>query len=238
MTDIKTAVIIQARMSSTRLPGKSLQLIGEKPLIYYVIQRLKSLNIPIIICTSTHDSDNDLVEYLQAQEILVYRGSLFNVLERYISAAEYYNIKNIIRITGDNPLVDIKALEMALPMLKDYSYIDAIYPNGWIKGTGFELVKLSELKNINSHEPLHKEHVTLALREDISKKPYYKKLAIPSYQRSYNNIVLTCDYPQDLQTLQYVFEHFNYNTNIRIEEIIDLFRRHPAPFLKNLHYHQ
>ena len=238
MSDFSTAIIVQARMSSARLPGKSLQLIGDKPLIYYVIQRLKLVKIPLIVCTSDDKSDDKLYEYLGKLDVAVYRGSLTDVLKRYIMTAKFYNVKNIIRVTGDNPLVDIEALKGALILFKEFTYVDAIYPNGWIKGSGFELVKLKELESINSKKSDHKEHVTLALREYIDRNLKYKSLAMPTYQNGYKEIVLTCDYPEDLQTLQYIFKYFDYRVNVSIEDIIKLYETDPVPFKRNYNLHK
>ncbi|HET7361377.1 MAG TPA: hypothetical protein VFI78_05530, partial [Salinimicrobium sp.] len=115
----RIGILVQARMSSSRLPGKSLRLIGENPLIWYVVQRMRLLNLPVIVCTSVHPSDDVLCDYLKTQDIPFYRGSLENVLQRYIQAAEKFGIEHIVRVTGDNPLVDIELLEKSLHFFKN-----------------------------------------------------------------------------------------------------------------------
>jgi len=232
------SIIIQARMSSTRLPGKSLKLIGGKPLIFYVIERLRVLSLPIIVATSIDKSDDILVEYLKSlEDVLIYRGSLNNVLVRYINAADTFNVQEIIRITADNPFVDIEILKRCLTSFNDYDYIDGIYNDGLIKGSGFELVRLKELKAIESRNPYHLEHVTAALRENSSKNLKYKKVQVPSYHEFIDNIVLTCDYAEDLELLTLIFETFNYNCTITIHKIIELYRKKPELFLRNALLH-
>src|SRR5690554_2963193 len=133
----KRAVIVQARMSSSRFPGKSLELIGDKPLLYYVVKRLEITGLPVIVATSSDTSDDVLADYLQGQNINVFRGSLLNVLNRYIATAETFEIEEIIRVTADNPLVDIVYLKKALSLFEKFEYVDGIYQEGLIKGTGF-----------------------------------------------------------------------------------------------------
>lgn len=233
------AIIIQARMSSARLPGKSLKLIGNNPLIFYVIERLRVLNLPIIVATSSDKSDDILVEYLKRLEgILIFRGSLKNVLTRYINAADKFNIREIIRITADNPFVDIEVLKRSLIFFDTYDYIDGIYDDGLIKGSGFELVRLKELKSIESQDPYHLEHVTAALRQNSSKNLRYMKLEVPYYHEFIDKIVLTCDYTEDLELLRLLFETFNYSLSITIPEIIGLYRKNPELFSRNALLHQ
>lgn len=227
------AIIVQARMSSSRFPGKSLALIGDKPLIYYVVKRLELLGIPVIVATSCETSDDPLAKYLKSQEIKIFRGSLNNVLDRYIGAAEEFNVDKIVRITADNPLVDIVALKKALLLFQRYDYVDGIYSNGFIKGTGFELVNLAELRSIKTQELYYLEHVTTLLRERIPQNPNYLKLPAPYYHQNINKIILTCDYKEDLELLKIIFKIYNYGLSITIPEIIDLYIKNPEIFSIN-----
>jgi len=230
----KRAIIIQARMSSKRLPGKCLKLIGKHPLIYYVIEHLRVLNLPIIIATSSDSSDDILVEYLHyLKDVLVYRGSLNNVLERYVGAAEAFNVEQIIRITADNPFVDVKALLENSEFFEEYQYLDGIYENGWIKGSGFEFVTTKALKEIATTRKDYLEHVTLALREQIDVNPTYTKIALPAHQIDNKDLRLTCDYTEDLEVITNILEYHNYSPNIKITEIIKLSQIKPELFFAN-----
>ena len=233
----RCAVIIQARMSSSRLPGKSLLKIGGHPLIHYVIKRCESIKLPVIVAISEDSSDDSLADFLKSYEIETYRGDLNNVLARYISAAEFYGIENIIRITGDNPLIDLKALQDALPLFEKYSYVDAIYENGFTKGTGFELVKLDELKKVHSLNTFHTEHVTTFLREKMP-HPLYFKLSPPAYQKEFvDRMVLTCDYKEDFEVLKNVLAAFDYNPLVPLSSVFQLYNNNPQLFNKNIGLH-
>lgn len=216
----KTGIIVQARMSSSRLPGKSLIKIGPHPLIWYVVRRLQLLELPVIVCTSVAKSDDDLAHFLIKENISVYRGDLQNVLKRYINAAEAHNISQIVRITGDNPLVDIEYLFKSLNLFKNYSYVDGIYEGGLIKGSGFELVTIEELKGITSQENDHLEHVTAWLRDNLNKSSSRIELKPTLINKFKNEIYLTCDYKEDLILLRKIFKNFGYRVDISLEEIL------------------
>ena len=90
MEIIEALVIVQARMSSTRLPGKVLELVNGMPVIYWQIERIKksSMNLRIVVATSNDASDDQLVNFLISKNIEVFRGSLDNVYSRFIEVAK------------------------------------------------------------------------------------------------------------------------------------------------------
>lgn len=232
------AIVVQARMSSSRLPGKSLAPIGEKPLLYYVVKHLQHSQFPVIVATSDHKSDDILVDFLKIENFRFFRGDLHNVYKRYLDCAEAYGLEAVIRVTGDNPFVDLLALQENEHLLNNYDYLDGIYPNGWIKGSGFEFFKLKAFQGIDVHSESHKEHVTLALREMIGKREGFQKMPIPGHQKYQKEIALTCDYPQDLELLRFIFKSLNYSTAVDIHQIISLYKSCPLEFRKSasLHY--
>ena len=106
-------MIIQARMSSTRLPGKVMKKILGKPLIYRIIERVKPckrLN-QIIIAIPSSKSDDILFKYLKKLNINIFRGSENNLIKRYYLAAKKYNLNYIVRLPADNPLPDFKEID-------------------------------------------------------------------------------------------------------------------------------
>ena len=105
--------IVQARMSSTRLPAKVMKEVLEKPLIGYVFERLTC--VPgidkVILATSTHEENAVLCDYIQGIGFDIFRGSENNVLERYTWAARHFQADHVVRVTGDSPLVEPKFVE-------------------------------------------------------------------------------------------------------------------------------
>ena len=108
MKSKKTAAIIQARMGSTRLPGKVMKDLKGKPVLWHVIERVKQAkNIgQIIIATTTHKRDEIIFEKAKEWGVKAYQGSEEDVLARYYEAANKYEIDTVVRITSDCPLID------------------------------------------------------------------------------------------------------------------------------------
>ena len=195
----KALIIIQARMSSSRLPGKVLKPIGNETLISTLIDRLSRANLPIVVATSNHQTDNELFSYLKGNcNVKVFRGDLADVHSRFLSIVKTYKPKYFVRITGDNVLIDINGLEECLNALEteNYDYIDGIGPNGYIPGLGFEIVRSEIFTQFAPMNDNHREHVTLLLREsscDINYKEYNRGFS----KKKYPKLSYTIDTPED-----------------------------------------
>ena len=109
----KIGMIIQARMSSKRLPGKVMKKILKKPLIYRILERVKNCKSlhQIIVAIPKSNSDNILYRYLKSLKISTFRGSENNLIERYYLAAKKYDLDYIVRLPADNPLPDYKEID-------------------------------------------------------------------------------------------------------------------------------
>jgi len=116
--------------------------------------------------------------------------------------------------------------------------VDGIYQKGLIKGTGFEMVSLNELKSIKSNNLHHFEHVTAALRENLPNNPRYNKLQVPHYHQFINKMVLTCDYVEDLELLRRIFKASDYSVAITIQDVLSFYRENPGIFQINADLHQ
>ncbi len=100
--------IIQARMTSSRLPNKVLKPLAGKPVLEHIVNRLKNCKTlnAIVVATSTDSSDDAIAAWCEATRVNCYRGSLNDVLDRYYQAATQYNADAVVRITGDCPVID------------------------------------------------------------------------------------------------------------------------------------
>lgn len=206
----KVGIIIQARMGSRRLPGKSLKPLGELLLIDWVIRVSKSVKGVdfVILATSQDDNCDELCNHLFDSGIEILRGSEKNVLDRYKSAIEKYKLDIAIRITGDDPCHDPKLVEKGLTELKKNNYdylISSSKEMPLIDGLIFEIFTsdiffkmYSEYKN--NYET--REHVTAPLRDYIMecKRGYIQKDFInPTYKYSEEKICV--DTLQDINLL-------------------------------------
>ena len=167
MLNKRVVAIIQARMGSTRLPGKVMQKIGSKPMLGTLISRLKnSKQLDDIVIATTTKNNDDIIEVLSNKMgVGCYRGSEENVLKRYVEAAESFDADLIVRVTSDNPLTDVelmdKLIETHLKTESDYSYCDDTP-----LGISTEIISTNILNNIDENVTTadEREHVTLYIR--------------------------------------------------------------------------
>jgi len=164
---VRVVAIIQARMGSSRLPGKVLAEIDGQPLLGILISRVKSSKFldQIVIATTTEKADDILCDWLINEGVEYFRGSERDVLDRFWQCAKLYRADIIVRITADDPLKDSEIIDKALGMLKRSESVDYVsntlkptYP----EGLDVEVFRFSALKKANAEATLasEREHVT------------------------------------------------------------------------------
>ena len=213
--------IIQARMSSSRLPGKVLYELGGQPLLKYLINRLEnaeSIN-RIIVATSTDDSDDLLCDFCADNNIEYFRGSLDDVLSRYYETAKLYESKNILRITGDCPLIDYRLIDFASKNFIKESFdlygLGGEFPDG-LDFTFFTFESL-ERAHLNANLPSEREHICLYMEKNETHIGAFRPFCGMEWMR------LTVDEPDDLSLLEELFSLNRELFKLSIFEIIDMF---------------
>ena len=172
---IKFGAIVEARMGSTRLPGKVMMKVKNVPMISLLIDRLKQVKKinKIIVATTNSSNDDSFCKYLRDKKINFFRGSEDNVMKRVIDASKKYKIKNIIQITGDCPLIDPEIVSQTLNTFEknNFDFVSnstyRSYPDGMD-------VCIFSSKNLNKSYKLtnskyDQEHVSLFMKR---KKEY------------------------------------------------------------------
>lgn len=197
-----TAVIIQSRTSSARFPEKMLQQLAGMPLVEYVHRRCsKSSLTKVIVATSDDPSDDLLDEHCRKAGIFVIRGSLDNVLGRFIQVADSVGANYVVRVCGDTPFVDISLFEelnrLAVAERLDYAAYDRM-----TCAAGFysEVVSVSALKKISqlTHAKEDLEHVTKFILDN--KNSFNTRFIEADLNpESIKDIRLTIDFPLDLE---------------------------------------
>ena len=165
----KIVLIIQARMSSTRLPGKSMMPLADKPLVYRMVERLKKCNHvdEIVIATSDQPEDQVLVDLAKELEVLYFQGNLLDVRDRYLNAAEKFQADFIIRIQADNPMPDSNEIDKLVKFHLEHnpsgfsSNLAQVNNSGYMDGIGAEIfsTKLLQESVARSSSENVKEHV-------------------------------------------------------------------------------
>lgn len=224
----KVIAIVQARLSSTRLPRKVLRPLLSKPLLAHVIDRLHQAKLidQVVVATTKEKDDDELVSWCEQNNHQFFRGSLDNVLSRFYHCATEFEANHIVRVTSDNPLADPEIIDQTIQYYFDTK---ADYcANNLVKkfphGLDVEVFSYAGLKEAheNATEDFEKEHVTQYIRH---RKDKYK---ISSYEASgeYNDIRITCDEDQDYQLIKIIMKILGEDA--KSDEVIQLFRELPA----------
>jgi len=227
---LNVVAIIQARIGSTRLPGKVLKKINDKVVLDYVIDRLKNCkNIDeIVLAITTNKNDGILEAYAKNKKINFIRGSEEDVLSRYYEAAKKFNAKVIVRITSDCPLIDPnivdRIIEKHLENKADYTAntIEKTYP----RGLDAEVFNYDILKVANKlgKEKYHREHVTPYIKEHSEKFKLQNIEAEGKIKRP--DIRITVDTQEDLELITKIISHFD-DLDFTTEDVIDFLDRNP-----------
>ena len=233
---MNTIAIIQARMGSTRLPGKVLKKIGEYTILDLIYKRLKqSKEIDkIIIATSINKSDDKIINFCQLNNIEYYRGSEDNVLDRFYKASLINDGTDIVRITADCPLVDPKIVDKAIRLYRETSvdYLSNVCPPTYPDGYDVEVFSMEALreshKNAKTKEEL--EHVTTYIinNKSLSSHNLYNN-------ENYSDIRLTVDEKEDLLVVKEIYDYFYPNIFFSFDDVIKAYNSNPEKFRQNAH---
>ena len=176
---MRTVAIIQARMDSQRLPGKVLMPLAGRPLLQFLLERIRRANSldDIVVATGNVPSNQAIIELVQALGVNYFVGSEEDVLDRFIRAAQYCKAKIVVRITADNPLIDPRVIDA---LVEERTATDADFTMGYdiIDGANLEVVtyKALVLSQRMAATPTHREHPTSFIRDrpDIFRVVYWK----------------------------------------------------------------
>lgn len=209
---MKTLVIIQARMGSERLPGKILQPIAGKPMLYWVLHRSKQAKRidGVAIATTTNPIDDATEAFAREQQALVHRGSEHDVLTRYIESARAFQAGIIVRITGDCPLVDPDVIDRCIDEhhMNRADYSSNVMHRTFPRGLDTEVFSLECLEYINQKATSApaREHVTTYLRNEHPEE-FHIHHVINTVDRS--GFELSIDSPQDVEMMNVILKKVN-----------------------------
>ncbi len=232
--------IIQARMSSTRLPGKVLLSIAGKAMITYVIERArlaKSLN-QVIVATSIDSTDDPIVEFCRLNQFAYFRGNLTDVLERYYETAKHLNAQVIVRITSDCPLIDGALIDQGILAFRNdrIDYLSNTIQRTFPRGFDFEIFTFNVLETAykKATEKPEREHVTPYIwrnhPEDFRIRHFVQETNKSSYR-------VTVDTAEDFGMIKILIEKFHADKKT-CQEIITLLDTHPEIVAINKHIEQ
>ena len=230
--------IIQARMGSTRLPGKVMKIIdGKNPSLQYTIDQLKTCKtLDKIIVATTNLSEDDVVEnYLEKMNVDVFRGSSNDVLDRYFQCAKYYGLSSVVRVTADCPLIDPNIVDTGIQFFqsKNYDYVTNTFPRTFPDGNETEIFSFNALEKIwkNAKLPSEREHVTPYFRNN----PNLFKIKNFVHKKDISELRWTVDYNEDFELVKILISKIQPRP-VHLEDILNLLNNEPKLFeLNNNH---
>jgi len=237
---MRVVAIIQARMGSTRLPGKVLKDLGGETVLARVVKRTRRATLldEVVVATSVLPADDAIVRECEALKVACFRGDELDVLDRYYCAAQKFGADIIVRITSDCPLIDPELIDVAvrsgLDQKADYASNSLVctYP----RGLDVEVFTADALARAWSaaKEEYQRRHVTPYFYENPGS---FKVISIAG-EADHSNYRWTLDTPEDLELLRAVYRHFGNRDSIRWTEALTLMEAQPELAALNCHVRQ
>lgn len=225
-----TAALIQARMASSRLPGKVLADISGKPMLHHVIDRVKASRViqDIIVVTTTALEDQTVCTLADERNVKTYAGSAIDVLDRYYQAAKCFRIDVVVRITADCPLMDPSIIDRTVKTFFESGcdYASTAYPVATFPdGLDVEVFTFSTLERAWKEATLgsEREHVT----PFIWKNPHWFTLKSVQSEVDRSDMRWTVDEKEDLEFVREVYRHLGTGTKFGMNDILIFLRQHP-----------
>lgn len=231
------AIIVQARMGSTRLPGKVLKKIGEKRVIDHVFERLSKSKIAdsVILATTVSENDNPLAEWAVKNNYPFYRGSEEDVLSRYYEAAKAHQCDIIVRVTSDCPFIDYEIVDKAIQTFvedKKADYVSNVHPPTYPDGMDVEVFSFASLSEANkkASKKHQREHVTPYIWEN---KDTFVLRNI-TCDKDHSKLRCTLDTAEDLSFLRVAYKEIN-NHYFLLKEFLEFVKENTHSLELNHH---
>lgn len=223
----KVVAVIEARMGSSRLPGKVLKEVMGRPLLSFLIERLRRSREldEIVVATSVSPGDGVIAEVCRHEGIHCHRGSEEDVLRRVVEAVELAHADTYVEISGDCPLIEPGVVDRLVREYRRGLYdivtncLERSYPAGMdCVVCGSDLLRISDGEAESCH---HREHVMLYLLEQPERFSIYNVVAAP--EETWPWLRLLVDYPEDFQVVKTIFEKlYPRNPAFSLQEILEL----------------
>lgn len=237
---MKVVAIVEARMTSSRLPGKVLMEVLQVPMLGRLINRLKQVPLihEIVIATTINSEDDEICKLATKYGVSFYRGSEKDVMTRVLEAGLKYNAEVIVEITGDCPIVDIEIIEDVILQYLDgnYDYVSNANIRSFPDGMDVQVFGINTLSDSHkaTTDPLHREHVTLHIRQNPEKYRISNILAKEEYH--FPELGLTLDTPEDFTLLKEIICHLEPKDQFfGLREVITLLEKFPDLRIINQH---
>ena len=238
----KTVIVVQARTSSSRLPGKVLKPVAGAPMLQRMIERLRAIRTPaeIVVATSTDRSDDAIEALCRDIDAPVFRGHLTDCLDRHLRCAEAFGADVVVKIPSDCPLIDPAVVDRVLSAFDPaaHDYVSNLHPPSYPDGCDVEVIAMEALRAAHREAtlPMEREHTTPFIWE----RPERFRLANVAWESGLDRSLshrLTVDYEEDYQLVFAVYDAlWEPNRIFSLDETLSLLERRPDIFALNAQY--
>lgn len=235
--------LVQARMGSSRLPGKVLLPLAGKPLLYRMVERVRRSRLcgQVVVAMAT-DAEDDMLEELCQQEGMDYfRGHPLDLLDRHYQAAIRYQADVVLKIPSDCPLIDPQVIDRVIQFYLDhegqYDFVSNLHPATYPDGNDVEIMTLHALKTAYQHagKPLEREHTTPYIWDNAG----LFRVANVAWETGKDYSMThrwTIDYPEDYRFIRAVYDGlFPSNLDFGLNDILELLEKREDIFRLNSH---
>jgi glutamate-1-semialdehyde aminotransferase/spore coat polysaccharide biosynthesis protein SpsF (cytidylyltransferase family) len=221
--------IVQARMGSSRLPGKTIADVAGRPLLLRVVERVRNARLvdKVVVATTDESADDPIAILCQAEEVQYFRGSENDVLDRFYRTARANSADIAVRITADCPLIDPAVIDKVVArfQLGDCDYVSNTFRYTYPDGLDTEVFSFAALEQAwrEAKKPSEREHVTPYLRTEKFRTANVESespVALGKFR-------WTVDHPADLEFVRRIYEEFSGNGHFGYQDIFHLLRERP-----------
>ncbi|MFJ8517778.1 cytidylyltransferase domain-containing protein [Lysinibacillus xylanilyticus] len=238
---MRIVAIIQARMGSTRLPGKILKMVNNRPLLSYQIERLQQSSYinDLVIATTIDEKDDLIVDFCKKNNVLCFRGSEEDVLARYYETAKAFKADVIVRITSDCPIIDVQVVDKTIQYFVDnnFEYVSNTVDRTYPRGLDTEVFTFAALEKAYDEAVLKRdrEHVTAYFYTNLD----VFKIGSVRDELDYSRYRWTVDTEEDFQLIKNIIEKlYSENPQFTLHDIVKLMEENPEWFYLNSHIEQ
>lgn len=226
---MKVVAIVQARMGSTRLPGKVLKEVLSRPLLSYQVERMKKATlIDELVIATTPFNNEPIIELCEREDVAYFVGSEKDVLERYYQAAKQFEADIVVRMTSDCPLIDPNIIDQVINMYlkNDFDYVSNTQLRTFPRGMDTEVFSFDALERAYHEAKIEYEHEHVTPYLYLNKDKF--KIGQYTQENDTNNIRLTVDTPEDFELIRRIFEAlYANNPHFSLEDILMLLQQYP-----------
>ncbi|MHB1328390.1 MAG: cytidylyltransferase domain-containing protein [Gemmatimonadales bacterium] len=240
---MKTVITVEARMRSTRLPGKVLRPILSQPMLALMIERLRRVRLAdeIVVATTVHEADEPIVALAEALGVGCYRGSEDDVLSRVLGAATEAGAELVVETTADCPLIDPGVIDQVIQtfITNDVDYCANVLSPTYPRGMDVQVFPTAVLADVaaQTNDPDDREHVSLYIYQHPDQ---YRLLNVASgLDPAVASLRLTVDTPEDYELVSRIYQElYPIERRFTLHDILALLARYPEMHTINNHVRQ